>query len=147
MASILIIVYMEIQMTHGGFMAIADFFYSFINHHTTETQLNSKSLWSSNKYLSFEKAKKLAKRYSNKGNVWIAQKLRNHNCSEEFIGRAVGSIATERERAELMAANKWYNLSHADNRVKIIKLAKYLMERHFDAETSWTIAREFGNVR
>lgn len=128
-------------------MTIADLVHSFINHNTNQAHLNSKQVWSSQHYLSFEKAKKLAKRYCNKGNLWIAQKLRNNNCSEEFIGRAVDSIADERERAELVAADKWYSLNHSDTRVKIIKLAQYLMEQHFDAEIAWAIAREFGNVR
>jgi|GEM_PF-2130693 len=127
-------------------MAIADFFYSFLTHRSPESESFTSKVWSNSKRLSCEQAQKIAAQYSKKGDLWIAQKLRNNNCSEEFIGRAIGSIPVEKERAELLAANKWYCLSHKDIRVKVVKLAQFLMSQHFAADIAWKVARDFGNI-
>ncbi len=127
-------------------MAIAEFFHSFLNNRSDYSESSARKLWVSNKRLSCEEAKKLAIYYCNKGNLWIMQKLRNNNCSDEYIGRAIGSLANEQERAELLAADMWYRLNHKDVRVKVVKLAQYLMSQHFAAEVAWAVARDFGKI-
>lgn len=127
-------------------MAIADLFHSFLNQRSSYSESFTSKLWSKRTPLSFEEAKKLAARYSKKGDLWIAQKLRNNNCSEEYIGRAIGTLPKEQERAQLLASDKWYRLNHKDVRVRVVKLAQYLMSQHFAAEIAWDIARDFGNI-
>ncbi|MDF2868099.1 MAG: hypothetical protein K0S11_1569 [Gammaproteobacteria bacterium] len=127
-------------------MAIAEFFHSFLTNRSNYSESFTSKLWSSNKYLNCEEAKKLATYYCHKGDLWITQKLRNNNCSDEYIGRAIGSIANEKERAELLAVDKWYQLNHKDVRIKVVKLARYLMSQHFTAEVAWAVARDFGNI-
>jgi SOS response regulatory protein OraA/RecX len=133
------------QTNQGGVMAIADLLHTFINPKSSNPYINN-SLFVMQSSVNREQAKNIASRYLNKGNLWIAQKLRNHNCSEEFIAYAMTSLPPEKQRAELLAAEKWYDFEYKDDKIKVIKLAQYLMSHYFEADIAWDVARDFGNI-